>query len=44
VAELDAQKQRIADYEVQARFALATIYDRAAEPTQPTPAAGAGAQ
>ncbi|MGC4028392.1 MAG: tetratricopeptide repeat protein [Steroidobacteraceae bacterium] len=31
VAELDAQKQRIADYEVQARFALATIYDRAAE-------------
>jgi tetratricopeptide (TPR) repeat protein len=32
VSELEAQKQRIADYEVQARFALATIYDRAAEP------------
>lgn len=31
VNELDAQKQRIEDYEVQARFALATIYDRAAE-------------
>jgi tetratricopeptide (TPR) repeat protein len=44
VAELDAQKQHIADYEVQARFALATIYDRAAEPAQPAPAAGAGAQ
>jgi tetratricopeptide (TPR) repeat protein len=44
VAELDAQKQHIADYEVQARFALATIYDRAAESAQPAPAAGAGAQ
>jgi hypothetical protein len=32
VGELEAQKQRIADYEVQARYALATIYDRAAEP------------
>jgi hypothetical protein len=31
IAELEAQKQRISDYEVQARFALATIYDRAAE-------------
>jgi len=31
VNELQAQRQRIADYEVQARFALATIYDRAAE-------------
>jgi lipopolysaccharide biosynthesis regulator YciM len=41
VSELDAQKQHIADYEVQARFALATIYDRAAEP-QPQPAAPAG--
>ncbi|HTQ35958.1 MAG TPA: hypothetical protein VMH77_02885 [Steroidobacteraceae bacterium] len=30
VNELQAQRQRIADYEVQARFALATIYDRAA--------------
>jgi len=34
VHELDAQKQRIADYEVQARFALASIYDRAAEPAR----------
>jgi tetratricopeptide (TPR) repeat protein len=43
VTELDAQKQRIADYEVQARFALATIYDRAAESPRPAPAAeGAG--
>ncbi len=32
IAELDAQKQRLADYEVQARFSLASIYDRAAEP------------
>jgi hypothetical protein len=31
VDELQAQRQRIADYEVQARFALATIYDKAAE-------------
>jgi hypothetical protein len=31
VHELDAQKQRMADYEVQARFALASIYDRASE-------------
>jgi hypothetical protein len=31
IAELEAQKQRISDYEVQTRFALATIYDRAAE-------------
>jgi chromosome segregation ATPase len=37
VNELTAQKQRIADYEVQARFALASIYDRAAEPP-PAPA------
>ena len=29
VQELDAQKQRLASYRVQARFALATIYDRA---------------
>lgn len=47
--ELGAQRERIADYEVQARFALATIYDRAAEgapaigpaPAAPAPAAGA---
>ncbi|MEO8316413.1 MAG: hypothetical protein ABI645_16670, partial [Pseudomonadota bacterium] len=44
VQELDTQKQRIADYEVQARYALATIYDRAAEPVKTAPAAGAGAQ
>lgn len=29
VAELDAGKQRLASYRVQARFALATLYDRA---------------
>jgi len=38
VHELDAQKQRMADYEVQARFALASIYDRAAEPPRAAPA------
>jgi hypothetical protein len=37
VNELSAQKQRIADYEVQARFALASIYDRAAEPPPAAP-------
>jgi Tetratricopeptide repeat len=31
VDELQTQQQRISEYEVQARFALATIYDRAAE-------------
>ena len=40
VGELDAQKQRMADYEVQARFALASIYDRAAEAPRPAPANG----
>jgi Tfp pilus assembly protein PilF len=30
IQELDAQKNRLAAYEVQARFALATMYDRAA--------------
>ena len=41
--ELSAQRQRIADYEVQARFALATIYDRAAEeaPVQDDSSVGA---
>lgn len=29
--ELDAQKQRLATYTIQARFALASIYDRAAQ-------------
>ncbi len=35
IGELGAQRQRINDYEVQARFALATIYDRASEPNRP---------
>jgi hypothetical protein len=39
VDELSAQRQRIADYEVQARFALATIYDRAVENALPQRAA-----
>jgi hypothetical protein len=34
INELQAQKQRIADYEVQARFALASIYDHAGEPSR----------
>jgi hypothetical protein len=32
VAELDQQKNRLATYQVQARFALASMYDRAANP------------
>jgi hypothetical protein len=32
VAELEQQKDRLATYQVQARFALATMYDRAANP------------
>ncbi len=40
VHELDAQKQRMADYEVQARFALASIYDRAAEAPRAAPPSG----
>lgn len=32
---LDAQKQRLGAYQVQARFALAAIYDRAATPAAP---------
>jgi chromosome segregation ATPase len=39
VNELQAQQQRISDYEVQARFALATIYDRAADAPRPADAA-----
>jgi hypothetical protein len=35
VAELQNQKQRIATYQVQARFAVASIYDRAANPEAP---------
>jgi hypothetical protein len=32
IGELEAQKDRLAEYELQARFSLASIYDRAAEP------------
>ncbi len=35
--ELEQQKERIGTYQIQARFALASIYDRAAAPT-PAPA------
>ncbi len=36
VAELSEQKERLDAYEVQARFALATMYDKAAsEPAKP---------
>ncbi|HTB66289.1 MAG TPA: hypothetical protein VK727_08675, partial [Steroidobacteraceae bacterium] len=43
VAELSDQKDRLDTYEVQARFALATMYDKAAsgESAKPTPAAPA---
>jgi TolA-binding protein len=40
-AELTAQKDRLATYEVQARFALATMYDRAANPDATHPPAAA---
>jgi tetratricopeptide (TPR) repeat protein len=39
--ELETQRQRIADYEVQARFALAAIYDRAVQGEHPEPAPSA---
>jgi hypothetical protein len=39
VAELEKQKARLATYQIQARFALASIYDRAANPPAPPPAA-----
>ena len=41
VAELSDQKDRLDAYEVQARFALATLYDKAASsaPARPAPAA-----
>lgn len=35
VDTLQAQKERLSEYEVQARFSLASIYDRAAEPAKP---------
>jgi hypothetical protein len=31
IHELEAQQERLADYEIQARFSLAAIYDRASE-------------
>jgi hypothetical protein len=36
VRELESQKQRLAAYSLQARFALASIYDRAASAPQPS--------
>ena len=39
VEELKAQRDRLSTYRVQARFALASIYDRAAARVAPTPAA-----
>jgi hypothetical protein len=41
IRELEAQKQRLAEYSLQARFALASIYDRA---SSATPATSGGAQ
>jgi hypothetical protein len=41
--ELTAQKERLAAYAVQARFALADIYDRAAEQADGAPGTGATA-
>jgi TolA-binding protein len=37
--ELEQQKERIGTYQIQARFALAAIYDRAATPPSATPSA-----
>ncbi|HET9863733.1 MAG TPA: hypothetical protein VFP37_09850, partial [Steroidobacteraceae bacterium] len=37
--ELEQQKERIGTYQIQARFALAAIYDRAAAPAGAAPAA-----
>jgi hypothetical protein len=42
VRELESQKSRIETYMVQARYALATIYDRAAVAEESAPAAGPG--
>ena len=41
VHELESQQARLAAYRVQARFALATIYDRAANPPPAAPRADA---
>jgi hypothetical protein len=38
VKELEAQKDRLATYQIQARYALASMYDRAANPPAPAPA------
>lgn len=38
IRELESQQARLAAYRVQARFALATIYDRAASPPAPSSA------
>ena len=47
IATLESQKERISTYQVQARFALASIYDRAINPAEqkkpaPAPQEGAG--
>ncbi len=42
IAELEAQKRRLAEYSLQARFALASIYDRAAGAAPTAPAVGGG--
>ncbi|MET0281917.1 MAG: hypothetical protein ABW278_12460 [Steroidobacteraceae bacterium] len=44
IGELDAQKARIEEYEIQARFALATLYDQAADGATRPPARPAGAK
>jgi hypothetical protein len=41
VRELEEQRKRLDEYSVQARYALATIYDRAAAATPPAPAGAA---
>jgi len=42
--ELELQKERIGTYQIQARFALASIYDRAAAPPAAVPKEGATPQ
>ena len=42
VHELESQQARLAAYRVQARFALATIYDRAANPPPAAESAAPG--
>lgn len=43
IAELNSQKERIETYQVQARFALATIYDRISNEARPAKDAASGA-